>query len=70
MLFVNPASRNGLGIVAELLDMNPAGQKDGGNLVIVENRVIQKPSIIACSVSMTKYRNNVNLVILFGIGWI
>ena len=56
--------------MAELLDTNPAGQKEGGNLVIVENRVIQKPSIIACSVSMTKYRNNVNLVILFGIGWI
>ena len=36
MLFANPASRNGLDVVAKLLRTNLAGQNESGNLIIVE----------------------------------
>ena len=50
MLFANPASRNGLDVVAELLYTNLAGLNESRNLVIMGNRVIQKLRIstIAC----------------------
>jgi len=37
LLFANPASRNGLDVVAELLYTNPAGLDESGNLVIMGN---------------------------------